>query len=1428
MKRFLSIILTFAMMASLLCGISVAAESIVIDVVADEGWENATYDEGTGILTNVTDGYSFMLLGDEIGPVANQNITASKVVIPSIVKTSGGDIHIKTVSSGILAGVAYTSTSSTVKNEAVTEVIVSEGITTINKYAFFNSTALTTLNLPSTLTKVNEYGFSNSGIVNIDLPDSLTYYGKGAFYNCTKLTEIEIPEGTINFSNTEVFRNCTSLTSIKLPSTMTDTNSGGSTFRGCKALTSIEFPANLAYIRKNDFLECSNLTNVVFTQLTAPTVDTSAFSKAGVLTVTCPGEGDGYDAAWKAKLPATSTFVFTKGSPKAYTPVLNGLNLVGDTLSTTYTYFDPENREESGSTTVWESSTVADFSANVTTIKTEACSAAAPSTYTIVTADNGKYIRATITPRNAGVDYNEGKPASVQLTDAVRIPVTAPTVTITSPINNGQEIAINKEFKLAATAVCDNTTITKVEFYVNDNLVGESTAAPYQVMWTPSEMGDYSITSKGYNALGEVTTSAVTTLKVLDRVPIFSLTTSGPDNWGTFNGTSAAKVEGAGEDGKTAWVLTGGSNGGGANFSLNVGGFVASTITHKDPDGNTIGKTKGFVDASEFFLRYNSQSGFKIKLILEFRASKKPTLSTNTVSIPSSNGEWATYKFKMSDFATGTELEDLWWQNIYGAYTSNFEPVVLMKIEGLNQGDSKSMTLDTIGVNWYEDEMVTKIEWAEQPKKEYFQYYDNFDYETGKLNVYRGNATEPSEVVSLNDPRVTVSGFSNKTIKDSTTESKNMKMTVTFLNNSEIYYAKVLPFAPETLTEIQVNEPKTSYFVGDPFDYATGLIQATYSDKDPEFAKLDDPNSVITGFDTATAGEKTVTVTYGARIYSYTINVQEFSVPGITSITVNKPRRVYSVGEAFNYHDGNISPYKNGMIQPSIKLYDRYAKIEGFDSSSPAQDQVITVSYSGVSTTYTIDIIAGPAPALYYSEMNFADGNRPSIWYSSGGATSFVAGAGEDGVSTGWQLTGSGTHQTALTGGWAGGNSTSNIGTTVNGLKGADAISIRYKSSGSGAIQFKLDYRASDKATLSSSNIAFPSTGNIWKTVTIPIADFAPTPTGESFDQQMDSVDWVYNNIIGGYTTDFEPVVMMFFKSSNGTDQATIVDNIRAVWYDNYSGVESLTLNPTNTTIYEGTDFNIKGSATVNYKDGTSRTADISDLDIKFSGFNPNAGPGSQTVTAVYGGKETSFNVQVLEGGDDVISSVLSEDVRKVYLVGEEFDRTAGTITLTKANGTQEVIALSDSAVTISGFDSSVQSTNVPVTITYKDITIPLQARVFNPYTSYSAPAFTDGDGIAISSFDGVATVKATIKARNRIACPSPQTACVIAVVYGDNNTVKLIKQLDNSVLPASTELTLTAEFTAEELANAKSIKIIALKDSLSIENLVNPASISK
>jgi hypothetical protein len=92
----------------------------------------------------------------------------------------------------------------------------------------------------------------------------------------------------------------------------------------------------------------------------------------------------------------------------------------------------------------------------------------------------------------------------------------APTVSITAPLGGA---TVSGTTTVTASAA-DNVGVTKVEFYLDGALQATDTTSPYSWSWatTGATNGSHSLTAKGYDAAGNVGTSAAVTVTVSNTV----------------------------------------------------------------------------------------------------------------------------------------------------------------------------------------------------------------------------------------------------------------------------------------------------------------------------------------------------------------------------------------------------------------------------------------------------------------------------------------------------------------------------------------------------------------------------------------------------------------------------------------------------------------------------------------------------------------------------------------------------------------------------------------------------------------------------------------------------------------------------------------------------------------------------------------------
>lgn len=162
----------------------------------------------------------------------------------------------------------------------VTNLEIPETITSINDYAFVGCTGLKTVSIPSSVTAIGSHAFEKSGITSIDIPNSVKSIGTYAFANCEELQTAVIPNSIVEIPKC-LFQNSSKLKKVSLPNTINTI--GYSTFYGCTNLSDIEIPNSVTVIEQSAFEKCSNLSSIVIPN-SVKTLNSSAFSECTGLT----------------------------------------------------------------------------------------------------------------------------------------------------------------------------------------------------------------------------------------------------------------------------------------------------------------------------------------------------------------------------------------------------------------------------------------------------------------------------------------------------------------------------------------------------------------------------------------------------------------------------------------------------------------------------------------------------------------------------------------------------------------------------------------------------------------------------------------------------------------------------------------------------------------------------------------------------------------------------------------------------------------------------------------------------------------------------------------------------------------------------------------------------------------------------------------
>ena len=249
---------------------------------------------------------------------------------------------------------------------------------------------------------------------------------------------------------------------------------------------------------------------------------------------------------------------------------------------------------------------------------------------------------------------------------------------------------------------------------------------------------------------------------------------------------------------------------------------------------------------------------------------------------------------------------------------------------------------------------VTRLEVTHMPTKARYFVGETFD-STGLLITayYNDNTSEQVTGYTLSSPDM--SAYGNKTV------------TVTFDEKTVDFSILVVDISG---IEVKTMPAKIEYSKGDSFD-TTGLsILVKYTDGTSETITT---GFEVSGFDSSSVGEKTITVTYKTHTATFKVTVYDLSGIRITSF----PSKVYyKIGESFDPSGLTVAEVRQDGTEKEITDYD----ISGFDSST-AGSKTITVSYNA-----TINGVSKFVGSDSFQIKVTSDGKNPFDDSSSGGS----------------------------------------------------------------------------------------------------------------------------------------------------------------------------------------------------------------------------------------------------------------------------------------------------------------------------------------------------------------------------------------------------------------------------------------------------------
>ncbi len=441
------------------------------------------------------------------------------------------------------------------------------------------------------------------------------------------------------------------------------------------------------------------------------------------------------------------------------------------------------------------------------------------------------------------------------------------------------------------------------------------------------------------------------------------------------------------------------------------------------------------------------------------------------------------------------------------------------------------------------------------------QYFDP----TGLVLTLNYN-DETSETVSYASSS---SNFSfNPSISTALTTS-NTSISITYGGKS---CSQAITVNSKTLQSITLSNKTTSYYVGDTFVKPT--VTANYDNGTSTDVT---GSTTFSGYDLSTAGDYTVTASYGGKTATYDITVAASS-----STTVNFAGGTFEKSQiTWKTVDNHVTVIQNkgdGANDVSSSYISSPRIYKGhylsFTSDNGYKIAKIELTYNG--SYYGNSMTAGVA----ISGTTVTDN------------TSLVART--------WATANSGTHVVSSV-------SSSGLATIyIQNVASNSNVQLRLTS-------IKITYAA--QASLVSISVTNPQTKYM-------VGDTFVKPTVTATYSDSTSGDVTSSAIFTGYnmSTAGEQEVVVSYTHNNVTKTTSY--SIQVIQ------LTSISISGYKTSFVEGDSFSFGGTVTANYSDETSENVTNK---ATYAGYNMTS-VGEQTVTVTYGGLEKSYSISISKG----------------------------------------------------------------------------------------------------------------------------------------------------------------------------------------------------
>ena len=627
------------------------------------------------------------------------------------------------------------------------------------------------------------------------------------------------------------------------------------------------------------------------------------------------------------------------------------------------------------------------------------------------------------------------------------------------------------------------------------------------------------------------------------------------------------------------------------------------------------------------------------------------------------------------------------------------------------------------------------------PTKTKYNVNDTLDVTNGEIKIVRAVGNPEIKTITSN----MVSGF------DSSKENTNLPLTVSYTENGIRKTTTYNVSVEDQVTAIKiVQAPKTGYKYNEELDVSTGKIEIT---KGSGTTTIPMTASMVTGYDKTKLGDQELTVTYGGKTEKYKVNVKDY-VTGI-SITPNEITGKYN-SELQNLINDNNIMYTITYAKAGAKTPTALAEsmVAGYNKTS-VTNQTLTVTYVDsdvTSATKTQTFKANLKVLLSNPTQSIAIKQKPTKTEYGYGDTIDLS----NGKITITKANGD-TEEKALT--------DSSVKVTETDGSAVDLSKVTFGKDNTATKTIKVTYEGKDttyqiKITNKITGIKMHTTPKAQYNVNdaLDLTTDGSNPGEILVTRQTGTpsvVSITESNVkVTGFDSSKENTKLPLTVSytENGETKTTkydvsIKDTVTAVSMKNTPKTEYKYNEPLD--LINGTISVTKGSG----------TKDLAITDNMVSGYDPTK-LGKQTITITYGGKTTSYEVNVkdyvtgISINPNAITGTYNDEIEKLINDND----ISYTVTYAKA-GAKSPVALTESMVT--GYNkTSLTDQNSTVTYTDQDT---------NSYTN--GKTFTTNLSVKLKNEISKVTITKPTKTEYNHGDQIDLTGGKITVTYTDGTT---------------------------------------------------------